>query len=65
VQQSAVSRIAAPADFLPAEAKEKKETVTCERTPTAEEYDDLIFGWNNEADPKVAMVFTGQRAFRH
>ncbi|HUT77320.1 MAG TPA: IMP cyclohydrolase [Polyangia bacterium] len=52
VQQSAVSRIARPTDFLPAEAegeaKEKKETVACERTPTAAEYDDLIFGWNVE-----------------
>jgi phosphoribosylaminoimidazolecarboxamide formyltransferase/IMP cyclohydrolase len=48
VQQSQVSRIAAPADFLPAEAREKKETVACERAPTAAEYDDLIFGWNVE-----------------
>ncbi len=46
VQQSAVSRIATPGDFLPAEAKE--EAVACERRPTAAEYDDLIFGWNVE-----------------
>jgi phosphoribosylaminoimidazolecarboxamide formyltransferase/IMP cyclohydrolase len=48
VQQSAVSRINGPGDFLPAEAKEKKEVVACERRPTAAEYDDLIFGWNVE-----------------
>jgi phosphoribosylaminoimidazolecarboxamide formyltransferase/IMP cyclohydrolase len=49
VQQSAVSRIAGPDDFIPAEAGSKKKGVTrCARQPNAEEYDDLIFGWNVE-----------------
>jgi len=49
VQQSAKSRISGPEDFLPAEAGSKKTGYTrCERQPSAEEYDDLIFGWNVE-----------------
>jgi phosphoribosylaminoimidazolecarboxamide formyltransferase / IMP cyclohydrolase len=48
VQQSAVSRIRTGADFLPAEAKSKGEMVRCARTPTPEELDDLVFGWNIE-----------------
>jgi len=48
VQQSAVSRIASPEDFIPARTSSKKNPVECERTPTPEEYDDLIFGWNVE-----------------
>jgi len=49
VQQSAVSRINAPEDFIPAEAGSKKKGYTrCDRQPTDEEYDDLIFGWNVE-----------------
>jgi phosphoribosylaminoimidazolecarboxamide formyltransferase/IMP cyclohydrolase len=45
VQQSAVSRIRAGADFLPAEAKAKGETFGCVRRPTPAELDDLVFGW--------------------
>ncbi len=48
VQQSAASRIRSAADFLPAEAKSKGEVVRCTRAPTAEELDDLVFGWSIE-----------------
>ena len=48
VQQSPVSLITSPEDFIPAVVSTKKEKYACERTPTAEEYDDLIFGWNVE-----------------
>lgn len=48
VQQSQVSPLHSPADFLPAVAKSKSETVKCDREPTAREYADLIFGWNVE-----------------
>jgi phosphoribosylaminoimidazolecarboxamide formyltransferase/IMP cyclohydrolase len=49
VQQSQVSAIAAANDFIPANAKSKKlGEVRCDRTPTPEEYADLIFGWNVE-----------------
>jgi phosphoribosylaminoimidazolecarboxamide formyltransferase/IMP cyclohydrolase len=49
VQQSAVSRIASPDDFLPAEAGSKKKGfVSCDRQPSPAEHDDLIFGWNVE-----------------
>jgi phosphoribosylaminoimidazolecarboxamide formyltransferase/IMP cyclohydrolase len=48
VQQSQISRIKAPEDFLPAAVKTKAEEAVCERTPTVDEYADLIFGWNVE-----------------
>jgi phosphoribosylaminoimidazolecarboxamide formyltransferase / IMP cyclohydrolase len=49
VQQSQVSAIAKKEDFIPAAVKSKKTgEVRCDRTPTDEEYDDLIFGWNVE-----------------
>ncbi len=48
VQQSQVSQITTSDDFIPAEAKSKKIEVSCERQPTKEEYEDLIFGWNVE-----------------
>ncbi len=48
VQQSPVSKIVSPDDFLPAQTSSKKSPVACERKPTNEEYDDLIFGWNLE-----------------
>jgi phosphoribosylaminoimidazolecarboxamide formyltransferase / IMP cyclohydrolase len=48
VQQSQLSPIHAPADFLPAVAKSKSGETRCEREPSAEEYADLIFGWNVE-----------------
>jgi len=48
VQQSAVSRISSPEDFLPARAGGKKDPVGCERAPSPGEYEDLIFGWNVE-----------------
>ena len=48
VQQSPVSKIVSPGDFLPAQTSGKKSPVACERKPTHREYDDLIFGWNLE-----------------
>ncbi len=48
VQQSQLSKIKKPEDFVPAAAKSKGQRFTCERQPTPEEYDDLIFGWNVE-----------------
>ncbi len=48
VQQSQVSAIRSKDDFLPATAKSKDARVACERTPTGEEYRDLMFGWNVE-----------------
>lgn len=50
VQQSQTNAISGPEDFLPAQAKDKKtkETIRCLREPTAEEYDDLVFGWSIE-----------------
>ncbi len=48
VQQSLASTIEKPEDFIPAQVKSKKRSAACERTPTADEYADLIFGWNVE-----------------
>ncbi len=48
VQQAPVSKIVSPDDFLTAQTSSKKSPVACERKPTNEEYDDLIFGWNLE-----------------
>ena len=49
VQQSQVSAIQSTSDFLPAAAKVKGVgEVVCERTPTQEELEDMLFGWNVE-----------------
>jgi phosphoribosylaminoimidazolecarboxamide formyltransferase/IMP cyclohydrolase len=49
VQQSQVSQILSKDDFIPAAVKSKKTgDITCDRTPTEEEHNDLIFGWNVE-----------------
>ncbi|MBN2718302.1 MAG: IMP cyclohydrolase [Deltaproteobacteria bacterium] len=49
VQSSMVSKIISPEDFIPAEVASKKgDSAKCDRTPTAQEYADLIFGWNVE-----------------
>jgi phosphoribosylaminoimidazolecarboxamide formyltransferase/IMP cyclohydrolase len=48
VQQSSISAIEKPGDFLPAAVKTKKVEAACERQPTAKEFDDLVFGWNVE-----------------
>ncbi|MBN2341722.1 MAG: IMP cyclohydrolase [Deltaproteobacteria bacterium] len=49
VQSSMVSRIISPDDFIPAATTPKKgEPTTCDRTPTDQEYADMIFGWNVE-----------------
>lgn len=49
VQQSIVSAIQTKDDFIEATAKVKGVgEIRCERTPTDEEYKDLIFGWNVE-----------------
>jgi phosphoribosylaminoimidazolecarboxamide formyltransferase / IMP cyclohydrolase len=49
VQQSAMSPIESQEDFIKAEVKSKKHgLVACQRTPTKEEYQDLLFGWNLE-----------------
>ncbi|MDJ0761800.1 MAG: IMP cyclohydrolase [Myxococcota bacterium] len=47
-QQSQISAIQTPDDFLPAVAKTKAGDVRCERAPTPDEYADLVFGWNIE-----------------
>ncbi len=49
VQQSQLNRILAPADFLPAEAKDKSgAAVRTARQPDARERADLLFGWQVE-----------------
>jgi phosphoribosylaminoimidazolecarboxamide formyltransferase/IMP cyclohydrolase len=49
VQQSQVSAITTKDDFIEAKVKSKKlGEVACDRLPTNEEYQDLIFGWNVE-----------------
>ncbi|MBN2804476.1 MAG: IMP cyclohydrolase [Deltaproteobacteria bacterium] len=49
VQSSMVSRIRTKDDFIAAEVSSKKGNPTvCERTPTDEEFRDLVFGWNVE-----------------
>ncbi|MCI5224641.1 MAG: IMP cyclohydrolase, partial [Candidatus Electrothrix sp. AR4] len=45
VQQSAVNSIRSAADLTPASATWKGQEYTCERQPTAQELDDMIFGW--------------------
>jgi phosphoribosylaminoimidazolecarboxamide formyltransferase/IMP cyclohydrolase len=44
-QQSAVNSIRSLDDLQPATASWKGETFTCDRTPTSQEIDDMIFGW--------------------
>jgi phosphoribosylaminoimidazolecarboxamide formyltransferase / IMP cyclohydrolase len=48
VQQSPLNLIKTPADFKPAAAEYKGTTYTIERTPTEEEYADMLFGWQVE-----------------
>jgi phosphoribosylaminoimidazolecarboxamide formyltransferase/IMP cyclohydrolase len=44
-QQSAVNSIRSINDLKPATATWKGESFTCDRTPTPQEIDDMIFGW--------------------
>jgi phosphoribosylaminoimidazolecarboxamide formyltransferase / IMP cyclohydrolase len=48
VQQSQISAIRSKDDFLPATAKNKAGVFACDRTPSDDEYADLMFGWNVE-----------------
>jgi len=48
VQQSPVNRIRTKDDFLPARAVYKGREYAIERQPTAQEYADMLFGWNVE-----------------
>ncbi|MCL4491383.1 MAG: IMP cyclohydrolase [Nitrospirae bacterium] len=48
VQQSPVNRIKTKNDFLPAKTVYKGKEYAIERQPTAEEYDDMLFGWSVE-----------------
>jgi phosphoribosylaminoimidazolecarboxamide formyltransferase / IMP cyclohydrolase len=48
VQQSPINLIKTPADFQPATAEYQGTTYTIERTPTEEEYADMLFGWQVE-----------------
>jgi phosphoribosylaminoimidazolecarboxamide formyltransferase/IMP cyclohydrolase len=45
LHQSLVNAIKAPSDFQPAEIEYQGRTYKAVRTPTPQEYDDLIFGW--------------------
>ncbi|MDO8947460.1 MAG: IMP cyclohydrolase [Desulfocapsaceae bacterium] len=44
-QQSAVNSIRSLDDLKPATVTWKGETFSCDRTPTSQEVDDMIFGW--------------------
>jgi len=44
-QQSAINSIRSLSDLKPATATWKGETFSCDRTPTQQELDDMIFGW--------------------
>lgn len=48
VQQSPVNRIRTKDDFLPAKTVYKGKEYSIERQPTADEYDDMLFGWSVE-----------------
>jgi phosphoribosylaminoimidazolecarboxamide formyltransferase/IMP cyclohydrolase len=48
VQQSPVNRIMTKDDFLPARTTYQGRDYETERRPTAQEYDDMLFGWNVE-----------------
>ncbi len=45
VQQSAINTIRTPEDLKPAATERQGVTYTCDRQPTAQEIDDMIFGW--------------------
>ncbi|WPD23306.1 MAG: IMP cyclohydrolase [Candidatus Electrothrix scaldis] len=45
IQQSAVNSIRSAADLKPATATWKGQEYACERQPTPQELDDMIFGW--------------------
>ena len=45
VQQSSTTRIKSKDDFLPAVTEYKGTKYSIERTPTAREFDDMLFGW--------------------
>lgn len=47
-QQSQLSRIRRKEDFLPAKTVYKGKEYAVERTPSAKEYEDMIFGWSVE-----------------
>ncbi|TAN45950.1 MAG: IMP cyclohydrolase [Nitrospirae bacterium] len=48
VQQSPLNKIRTKEDFLPAKTTFKGKEYSIERQPTAQEYDDMLFGWNVE-----------------
>jgi len=48
VQQSPLNRISTEKDFIPASSAYQGKTYTIERTPTNEEYADMLFGWQVE-----------------
>lgn len=48
VQQSPVNRIRSREDFLPAKTIYKGAEYAIERRPDAQDYDDMLFGWNVE-----------------
>jgi len=48
VQQSPVNRIRTKEDFLPAKAVYKGREYAIERQPEAQDYEDMLFGWNVE-----------------
>jgi phosphoribosylaminoimidazolecarboxamide formyltransferase/IMP cyclohydrolase len=48
VQQSPVNRIRTKDDFLPAKTTYKGTEYAIRRQPTAQEYEDLLFGWSVE-----------------
>jgi len=48
LQQSPVNRIKSPKDFTLASVEHKGKTYTIARTPTDDEYNDMLFGWQVE-----------------
>lgn len=48
LQQSPLNRIYSKDDFLPAESEYKGKMYRIERTPTEQEYSDMLFGWSVE-----------------
>jgi phosphoribosylaminoimidazolecarboxamide formyltransferase / IMP cyclohydrolase len=48
VQQSPLNRISTPEDFKPATCEYKGKSYAIARKPTAEEYADMLFGWQVE-----------------
>jgi phosphoribosylaminoimidazolecarboxamide formyltransferase/IMP cyclohydrolase len=49
LQRSYQTRVETVEDFLPAETEVKGTTYRCNRLPTQEELEDLLFGWRVEA----------------